>query len=287
MTKPLDPRRHVYRADLAAEHLRGTVKAERYVVGERRQVVVSALPLRRAPRFDATLDTEALHGETLTVYEEREGWAWVQLDHDSYVGYMPSEGLVAPTFAPTHRVSVLRTYVFPEPDSKVPPLAMLSLNARIAVAEESGRYMPLSGGGFVYASHVVPLGAHSHDFVTVAETFLGTPYLWGGRTSVGLDCSGLVQLAAAAAGHDVPRDADMQEAEAGEEIAWREGETLARGDLVFWEGHVGIMTSPQDFIHANAHHMAVEREPLRRAAERIEAATDFNISAVRRLPKKP
>ena len=186
MTKPLDPRRHVYRADLAAEHLRGTVKAERYVTGERRQVAASVLPLRRAPRFDATLDTEALHGETLTVYEEREGWAWVQLDHDGYVGYMPSEGLVAPVAASTHRVSVLRTYVFPEPDSKVPPLAMLSLNARVAVAEASGRFMPLASGGFVYASHVVPLGAHADDFVTVAETFLGTPYLWGGRTSVGL-----------------------------------------------------------------------------------------------------
>lgn len=287
MTKPLDPRRHVYRADLAAEHLRGTVKAERYVTGERRQVAASVLPLRRAPRFDATLDTEALHGETLTVYEEREGWAWVQLDHDGYVGYMPSEGLVAPVAASTHRVSVLRTYVFPEPDSKVPPLAMLSLNARVAVAEASGRFMPLASGGFVYASHVVPLGAHADDFVTVAETFLGTPYLWGGRTSVGLDCSGLVQLAAATAGHEVPRDADMQEIEAGEEIAWREGEALARGDLVFWEGHVGIMTSAQNFIHANAHHMVVEREPLREAADRIEAAIGLEISAVRRLTKTP
>jgi cell wall-associated NlpC family hydrolase len=287
MTKPLDPRRHVYRADLAAEHLRRTIEAQRYVTGEHRQVVASSLPLRRAPRFDATLDTEALHGETLTVYEEREGWAWVQLDHDDYVGYMPSEGLVASAPAPTHRVSVLRTYVFPEPDSKVPPLAMLSLNARVAVTEEAGRYLPLASGGFVYADHITPLGEHVDDFVAVAETFVGTPYLWGGRTSVGLDCSGLVQLAAAAAGQVVPRDADMQEEEAGEALAWREGEALVRGDLVFWEGHVGIMTSPRDFIHANAHHMAVEKETLRQAANRIAAATGFKISAVRRLLRKP
>lgn len=286
MTKPLDPRRHVFRFDLAAEHLRGAVEAERYVTGERRQVAAGSLPLRRAPRFDATLDTEALHGETLTVYEEREGWAWVQLDHDGYVGYMPSEGLVASAPTPTHRVAVLRTYVFPEPDSKVPPLAMLSLNARVAVTEQAGRYLPLASGGFVYASHVAPLGKHVDDFVAVAEAFVGTPYLWGGRTSVGLDCSGLVQLAAAAAGHAVPRDADMQAAEAGEAVAWRDVEALTRGDLVFWEGHVGIMTGPQDFIHANAHHMAVEKEPLRQAADRIEAATGFKISAVRRLARK-
>lgn len=287
MTKPLDPRRHVYRADLAAEHLRGTVEAERYVSGERRQVAASALPLRRVPRFDATLDTEALHGETLTVYDEDEGWAWVQLDHDGYVGYMPSEGLIAPTHSPTHRVSALRTYIFPEPDSKVPPLAMLSLNARVAVTEDSGRYLPLANGGFIYASHVAPLGEVADDFVAVAETFLGTPYLWGGRTSVGLDCSGLVQLAASASGYEVPRDADMQEAEAGEEIAGGQGETLARGDLVFWDGHVGIMTSPDEFLHANAHHMAVEKEPLRDAADRIKAATGFEISAIRRFPKNP
>jgi len=282
----LDPRRHAYRADLAAEHLRGTVEAERYVPGEPRQVAAPSLPLRRAPRFDATLDTEALHGETVTVYEEQEGWAWVQLHHDNYVGYMPSEGLVPVVAAPTHRVSVLRTYVFPEPDSKVPPLAMLSLNARLPVVAPVGRFLRLESGGFVYARHAVPVGEHAEDFVAVAEAFVGTPYLWGGRTSVGLDCSGLVQLAAAAAGHAVPRDADVQAVEAGHAVDWQqEGTPLARGDLVFWEGHVGIMTSAQDFLHANAHHMAVEIEPFEAAKGRIKAA-GFDITGVRRLPKK-
>jgi hypothetical protein len=279
----LDPRRHAYRGDLAAEHLRGTVEAERYAPGEPRQVAAPSLPLRRAPRFNATLDTEALHGESVTVYEEREGWAWVQLHHDNYVGYMPSEGLVPVTAAPTHRVSVLRTYVFPEPDSKIPPQAMLSLNARLAVAEPAGRFLRLENGGFVYARHAVPMGEHAEDFVTVAEAFVGTPYLWGGRTSVGLDCSGLVQLAAAAAGHTVPRDADMQAAEIGHAIEWQEGASLMRGDLVFWEGHVGIMTSAEDFLHANAHHMAVEIEPFEEAKARIKAA-GFAITGVRRLP---
>jgi len=286
VTKPLDPRRNVYRADLAAVHLRGTVEAERYVTGERRQVAAPSLPLRREPRFDAPLDTEALHGETVTVYEEQEGWAWVQLEHDDYVGYVPAGGLIPEIATPTHRVSVLRTYIFPEPESKTPPLAMLSLNARMSVAEEAGRYLRLANGGYVYAAHVVPLGQHAADFVAVAETFLGTPYLWGGRTSVGLDCSGLVQLAAAAAGHAVPRDADMQAAEAGEPIEWHEGGALARGDLVFWDGHVGIMAGAEAFIHANAHHMAVEIEPLRQANDRIRRAAGYRITGVRHLPRR-
>jgi cell wall-associated NlpC family hydrolase len=281
VTKP-DPRRHAYRADLAAEPLRGRIDAARYVAGERRQVGAASLPVRREPRFDAGLDTEVLHGETVTVYEEREGWAWAQLDHDSYVGYMPSTGLVPVGPPPTHRIAALRTYVFPEPDSKVPPLAMLSLNARVAVTEQGGRYLRLESGGYVYASHAVPIGQHAEDFVAVAETFLGAPYLWGGRTSVGLDCSGLVQLAAAAAGHNVPRDADMQAAEAGEAIDWQK-DILRRGDLVFWEGHVGIMTSGQEFLHANAYHMAVEREPFLEARARIKAA-GFEVTGVRRLP---
>ena len=282
MTKP-DPRRHAYRADLAAEHLRGAVAAERYVPGEPRQVAAPALPLRREPRFDAPLDTEALHGETLTVYDEREGWAWVQLHHDNYVGYVPSGGLVPEVTAPTHRVSVLRTYVFPEPDAKVPPLAMLSLNARVTVAETAGRFLRLESGGFVYARHALPVAEIAADYVAVAETFVGTPYLWGGRTSVGLDCSGLVQLAAAAAGHVVPRDADMQAEEAGHAFDWQTGE-LVRGDLVFWNGHVGIMTSPEEFLHANAHHMAVEIEPFREARDRIKVA-GFEVTGVRRLPR--
>ena len=283
MTKP-DPRRHVYRADLAAEHLRGVIEAQRYARGERRHVGAASLPVRREPRFDAMLDTEALRGETVTVYEEREGWTWVQVDHDNYVGYMPSEGLVPAAPAPTHRIAVLRTYVFPEPDSKVPPLAMLSLNARIAVAEEGSRYLRLETGGFVYAAHAVPLGQYVEDYVAVAEAFVGTPYLWGGRTSVGLDCTGLVQLAAAAAGYSVPRDADMQAAEAGEPIDWQEGKGLVRGDLVFWEGHVGIMTSAKDFLHANAYHMAVEHEPFDEARARIKDA-GFDVIGVRRLPR--
>ena len=280
---PRDPRRHAYRHDLAAERLRGRVASRRFVTGEPRQVVAPSLPLRREPRFDATLDTEALRGEIVTVYDESEGWAWVQLSRDGYVGYVPGEGLTRALVAPTHRISALRTYVYPEPDGKTPPLALLSLNAGIAAPRKQGKFLALEGGGFVVASHAAPVGTAEPDFVAVAEAFVGTPYLWGGRTSIGTDCSGLVQLALEAAGHASPRDADMQAQELGRVIDPKGA--LRRGDLVFWEGHVGIMTSGKDFLHANAFHMAVAAEPFAQAKRRIKAA-GYEVSCVRRLPRQ-
>jgi cell wall-associated NlpC family hydrolase len=239
--------------------------------------------LRREPRFDATLDTEALRGEIVTVYDESEGWAWVQLSRDGYVGYVPGEGLTRALTAPTHRISALRTYVYPEPDGKTPPLALLSLNAGIAAPRKEGRFLALEGGGFVVGSHAAPVDTAEPDFVAVAEAFVGTPYLWGGRTSIGTDCSGLVQLALEAAGRASPRDADMQAQELGRLVDPKDA--LRRGDLVFWEGHVGIMTSGKDFLHANAFHMAVAAEPFAQAKRRIKAA-GYEVSCVRRLPRQ-
>lgn len=278
----LDPRRHAYREGLAAESLRGHVVAPRYVTGERRQVEAPALPLRREPRFDATLDTEALFGETLTLFDESEGWAWVQLSRDGYVGYMPTEGLAAALTTPTNRVAVLRTYLYPSPDIKTPPVALLSLNALLLVDAEEGRFIALKSGGFVIAEHTRKMGEHAHDFVDVALAFRGTPYLWGGRTSLGVDCSGLVQLASEAAGLPCPRDADMQAKEVGRPLDWQGAGTLARGDLVFWDGHVGIMTSAHDLVHASAYHMVVIEEPLIEAKARIAESKGGEVVGVRR-----
>jgi len=284
---PPDPRRHAYRAGLAAESLRGLVEAPRYVEGVRRQVEAPALPLRREPRFDAILDSEALFGEALTVFEESEGWAWVQLCRDAYVGYMPSEGLTYAVITPTHRVAALRTYVYASPDIKKPPLALLSLNALLSVAGEEGRFLALNSGGFIIAEHLRKLDEPARDFVDVALGFRGTPYLWGGRTSLGVDCSGLVQLASEAAGLPCPRDTDMQANEVGRPLDWRGGGTLARGDLVFWDGHVGIMTSGQDLVHASAYQMMVVEEPLAEARARIGAAKGGDIVGVRRAVGLP
>jgi len=279
-----DPRRHAYREGLAAVSLRDHVKVPRYVEGERRQLLVPVLPVRREPRADATLDTEALFGETLTVFDESEGWAWVQLARDRYVGYMPSEGLARAEVTPTHRVAALRTYLYPRPDIKSAPLALLSLNALLAAAAEEGRFLALETGGFVVAYHTRKADVPVADFITVALSFLGTPYLWGGRTSLGIDCSGLVQLASEAAGLDAPRDADMQAAELGRSLDWQGAGTLARGDLVFWDGHVGIMASGGELLHASAHHMAVVVEPFAEAKARI-AESGSEILGVRRLSR--
>lgn len=280
-----DPRRHAYRADLAAESLRDHVKAERYVAGAPHQVNAPVLPLKREPRFDAQLDSEVLLGETVTVFDEHEGWAWVQASRDSQVGYMPSAGLVREIVAPTHRVAALRTYIYPAPDIKSPPLALLSLNALVAAVGEEEKFLALQNGGFVFAKHTRRAGEWAPDYVAVAECFLGTPYLWGGRTSVGLDCSGLVQLAAEAAGLACPRDTDMQAAELGRAVDWQAQQLLMRGDLVFWEGHVGIMTDADTMLHANAFHMATEIEPFAQAKARI-AASGLDMTGVRRLPPR-
>jgi cell wall-associated NlpC family hydrolase len=279
-----DPRRHAYRPDLAAASLKDLVRAPRYATGETRQIMAPVLPLRREPRFDATLDSEALFGETLEVFEEQEGWAWVQLARDRYVGYMPSEGLAPAAAAPTHRIAALRTYLYPTPDIKRPPLALLSLNALLAVQAAEGRFLALEGGGFVIAEHARKLDEPVADPVAVAAAFLGTPYLWGGRTSIGVDCSGLVQLACEAAGLPAPRDTDMQAAELGTPLDRQGADAVTRGDLVFWDGHVGIMASADALLHASAHHMSVVVEPLAEATARI-AATGCEILQIRRLAR--
>ena len=178
----------------------------------------------------------------------------------------------------------MRTYVYASPDIKTPPLALLSLNALLSGAGEEGRFLALQSGGFVIAEHVRKLDEPARDFVDVALGFRGTPYLWGGRTSLGVDCSGLVQLASEAAGLSCPRDADMQANEVGRQLDWQGPDALARGDLVFWDGHVGIMTGAQDLVHASAYQMMVVEEPLAeatRAYRLFERRRDYRRAAPR------
>jgi cell wall-associated NlpC family hydrolase len=270
------------RPDLAAAHLRGQVEAARFVEGRPMRVVEAAAPLRRHPAFDAPLDTEALFGEAVTVYESNdEGWSWGQLAVDGYVGWFPTEALGEPGPEPEHRTGVLRSFVFPGPSIKLPPLAALSLGSRISVAQETGDFAVTDRGGYLWRGHLVPAGTVETDPVAVAERFVGVPYLWGGRTSLGLDCSGLVQVALAAAGIAAPRDSDMQEKQLG--VPLSPDAPLRRGDLVFWKGHVGLMLDGDQLLHANGHHMLVVVEHLAAARDRILSKGAGPITSVKRL----
>jgi cell wall-associated NlpC family hydrolase len=276
----LDPRLHPYRRDLAAAHLRGQVEAECFVEGTTCEVIEPVADVRRAPLPDAPLDTQALYGERVTVYESNgEGWAWGQLDGDGYVGWLPDNALAKPGLEPTHHVIVPRTLCFPAPDIKRPPLAALPMNAKLAIARHDRKFAIADNGWHLPASHVAPLGTAYADFVAVAQMFLGTPYLWGGKSALGIDCSGLLQVSMHAAGRECPRDSDMQEAALGRAIDLGE---LARGDLLFWPRHVAIACDAQTMVHANAHHMMVAREPVKAALERI-AAAGSELRAIKRL----
>ncbi len=286
MTESLDPRLTPARPHVADLRLRDRVAAARYVAGTPRRVTAPSAPLRRAPAADAGLDTEALLGDAVDLYDVADGYAFVQLARDGYVGYLPADSLGPVDPEPTHRVTALRTFLYPEPDLKRPVLGHLSLGARLAATGEAGAYLE-TPGGYVFARHCAPVDARAPDYAATAARLAGTPYLWGGRTSLGLDCSGLVQLCLDAAGLPCPRDADMQERALGRALPFDPARPdfagLRRGDFVFWRGHVGLMGDPETLIHANGHHMAVAAEPLAEAVARIAAHSFGAVTGIRRL----
>lgn len=276
-----DPRVTPSRGDIAALHLRGAVEADEFVSGQLMSVAVPAAPMTSAPHGEAEMTTQLLFGEGFTVYEAKNGWAWGQSAIDNYVGYVPEADLIhAPATDPTHGVRALQAIVYAEPDMKTRPIGAIPFGAKVIIAETQGGFAALDPGGFTPASALRPVAEKEPLWVGTAERFLGAPYLWGGRTPAGFDCSGLIQVALQAAGMACPRDSDQQMAALGREI---DGKSLKRGDLVFWKGHVGVMTSPTKLLHANAHHMEVAEEPFAAARARIGAKEFGDIIAVRRI----
>lgn len=273
------------RPDLAALHLKGQVEAARFVAGARYEIIAAIAPLRRAPSPDAALETEALRGECVTIYERDGAWAWGQLESDGYVGYLPCDAIGAADAAPTHKVAALRSFAFPGPSIKLPPVMTLPLGAKLAIDLEDGQLAVSADGLYVPRQHLVAIGQYETDFVAVAERFVGTPYLWGGKSSLGIDCSGLVQVALTACGVRCPRDSDMQQDALGRALSEDETHHLQRGDLIFWNGHVAIVRDAATIVHANAHHMATAIEPTAAALARIAAAGSRLISIRRQEPR--
>jgi hypothetical protein len=258
-----DPRLTLARDGIAARSLEGIVPAERYLDTTLRQTQVPAAALRRAPSAAAEQLDQLLFGELFEVLDEADGWAFGQARRDGYVGYVAVDALGAPGAKPTHTVRALRTYGFSAPSIKAVPTGLYSMNTPVAEEGRDGRFVKTTGGWFV-EEHLAPVGEDAPDYVAIAERFVGTPYQWGGRESLGLDCSGLVQQALYAGGLACPRDSDQQ-AGLGRPIS---ADVLQRGDLVFWRGHVAMLTSPTEIVHANAFYMAVVIEPLAEAVAR-------------------
>ena len=273
----MDKRLTPARPDLAAAHLKGKVEAAHFVEGEKCMSLCGHTAMRARPESHFSQETELLCGELFTVYEHKNGWAWGQIGSDGYVGYVHDVSLGAYA-EPTHRVTAPATPVLLRPDVKAAAVNLLPMNAQLRLQKTQGDFFE-TNAGFVSYRHVAPLSEHAMDFVAVAEGFLHVPYVWGGKTVAGLDCSGLIQTALTAAGIHAPRDTDMQEKALGLPVDRKD---VQRGDLVFWKGHVGVMTDKKTLLHANAFHMEVFAEPLDQATARIED-TAGPVTSIKRL----
>jgi hypothetical protein len=277
-----DPRIMPARTDLAAAHLKGKVEAARFAEGVTREVARGRVALRVEPSDTSRMETELLFGERFTVYDLANGWAWGQSALDDYVGYVAANDLREVSAAPDYRVTAPMSPLLPAGDFKGPVRDMLPMNAKVKIISRDGRFVHIAPDGFVFSGHLAPIDGRAPDWIAVAERFRGVPYVWGGKTVAGVDCSGLIQSSLEAGGIAAPRDADMQELALGKAIAMTPDLSgLLRGDIVFWKDHVGVMLDAAQLLHANAFYMEAAVEPLADAVRRI--AERGPITSIKRL----
>lgn len=273
------------RTDLAAESLRGTVEAPRYAGASPRQVVRDGVCLSFAPKAGARQESQLLYGEVFDVYDESDGWCWGQNRADGYVGYVPAAALNAVLHAPTHRVASRLLHLYPGPNLKLRPLGSISLGATVRVVDLEGSFAQIASGQWLYAKHLVDLDFVNADLIGTALKFLGTPYVWGGRSATGLDCSALLQLALCMAGEPAPRDSDQLEKSVGTAVPIADGHDFADiqdGDMVFFPGHCGLFVHGWRFLHANAFDMEVSLHSFSDVIDRADA-DGAGVSSIRRF----
>jgi cell wall-associated NlpC family hydrolase len=277
VTGALDRRLNAFRDDRADIRLRPMLTDREFVSGRPAVIAAPVVDFRDAPAAESECVSQGLYGETVSVFEDRDGWSWVQADLDDYVGYVQSSTLEAVHVQPTHMVAAQRSYRYTGPDLRFPVVDTLSIGSRLKVAGQAEtrgtRYAVLEDGTAVVAGHLRPVGESEADYVDAAMRFLHSPYLWGGRSGFGVDCSGLIQLSMMMAGRSILRDTDMQAESVGTLLAKGPGiPDLMRGDLVFWKGHVAIMTDRDTMLHASGHSLTVTLEPIGAAVDRIAAS---------------
>ncbi len=286
----LDRRFHAVRDDLAAQALKGRVAVPAFAPGRRCQVRWGAVAVRREPRPDAAVDTEALYGERAILYDEADGWAWVQLINDHYVGYVPTAALSTEVHAPTHRVAAILAIVYAKASALSQLVRHVPFNAAVSVTGVEGAFAELAGGGFIGREHLVALDETAGDFVATAVRFTGVPYRFGGKSAFGVDCSGLVQNAFNAAGMNLPRDSDVQYRclSGAQSCRWLGAEVggLRRGDIAIWSDHIGLLGADGMLVHATATRMAVVSEPFEAVLARTTSQGSQFLGAVR-LRERP
>jgi cell wall-associated NlpC family hydrolase len=279
--KSPDPRLHIYRPDLAELALEGRVTAERYVEGTSAYIRLPVVPVRLAPSRIKARDTEYLFGEAVSVFDRSGGWAWVKSKRDGYVGYIDETALVYGAPPPTHRIDVLRSHLYPAPDLKKYSRTALLFSSHVKVIDTQDKWARIADGQWLYKSHLVRLDKKSKSPADVALRFLEVPYLWGGRSSEGMDCSALIQFALEACGIPCPRDTDLQEVQVGKPIDLNS--PLKGGDLIFWPGHTGMMIDAQRILHCNATDMATRIWNYIELCNHIKRVEGHPVRTIKRL----